>query len=519
MKRALVLGLVGVGPLLIGGCAAVRPVDPLPLVPTPPIYRSDVPTPAPRPASSGDRLLPADPGPPGSTASTDPAPPEGAPEAPSPSARPLPAPNRFRAEPWWTAFADPALDSVMNEAMHHNYNLRDVRTLIYENDLAPDIPRGPLWPLRINAPVTLQHVNGATPPGFGDPGYTSDYSDLSIGLQASYRLDVFGQLDMQRRSIEDLVHEQAESTEANAQNLAEQVAQLWFEVLEQRALLDLLTRQTDYGENLLTMVKARFEQHLTPRLVVLQQEQLLLAIRAQVPLSVAAIALLNSRLSVLLGRTPNPNVDIVPLDRQLPELPPAPPVGTPADLVRTVPEVKFAQIRATEAEHQKSLNLSGWLPEVELFAGGSSETYNFDQTFFTAAAGVRLIYPVFDGGQRITRDRQVNLTVARRIRLYQLAVDTAVQHVQDALVQEKKQAENVRTLQTQVELGRSVLQEARALFEQGGADFLPVLQALNELVAVERASLSARRLLLSYRITLYHSLGGTWSRAVTKYYD
>ena len=104
----------------------------------------------------------------------------------------------------------------------------------------------------------------------------------------------------------------------------------------------------------------------------------------------------------------------------------------------------------------------------------------------------------------------------RRSVQYDLAFKSAVQRVQEALVQEHKQADHLRTLHTQVELGRRVLVEARQLFEQGLSDYLPVLAALANVSNLERASLQAQRLLLSYRVQLYHAIGGTWSKAATK---
>ncbi len=95
-------------------------------------------------------------------------------------------------------------------------------------------------------------------------------------------------------------------------------------------------------------------------------------------------------------------------------------------------------------------------------------------------------------------------------------MNTAIQKVQDALVQERKQADNLTMIRAEVELGRRVLTEARQLFERGLSDYLPVLNALTNVISLERSSLQAQRLLLMYRIQLYHALGGTWSRAATK---
>jgi outer membrane protein TolC len=133
-----------------------------------------------------------------------------------------------------------------------------------------------------------------------------------------------------------------------------------------------------------------------------------------------------------------------------------------------------------------------------------------------SVAGVRLTWPIFDGGRRITEAQQLGLTLKRRKWQYELALKSAVGRVQDALLQEQNQAESLRSLRAQVELGRRLLEEARRLFEQGQSDYLPVLTALDNLTALERAGLRAHRLLLSYRVQLYRALGGTWSYDVTK---
>jgi outer membrane protein, multidrug efflux system len=370
--------------------------------------------------------------------------------------------------------------------------------------------------LQIGIPGTVQRSTITGPPAGGSSPYDTTSYEADLGLAATYQVDVFGQLDVTRRTFEDLVEQQRQNTEVYAQILAEQVAQAWFAILEQRALRALVETQVRYNQDLLGIVKARFEQHLVPRLAVLQQEQLLLSTQAQVPLIHAQLALLNSKLSALMGRRPNPNADLVPLDRRLPDLPPAPTVGTPSDLIRNSPELRVAQAKVAEAEHLKSQNLASWLPTINVFGNVGKQSYNFTPSFTTSAVGVHLVWPIFDGGQRITKANQLELTIQRRNWQYQNAFNTAIQLVQDSLIQEQKQADNLRTLRSQVDLGRRVLVEARLLFEQGLSDYLPVLTALTALSNLERASLQAQRLLLSYRVQLYHALGGTWSNAATK---
>ena len=418
---------------------------------------------------------------------------------------------------WWNAFADPALDTVIQEALRNNYFLRDVRTLIYENLLDPSVPQGWWWPLQIGipptTPATLQHfvttVAGTKPTPL-------TYDAGNIDLTASYQLDVWGNLDVRRKVGVNFSEQQRQSTEINAQNIAEQVAQLWFDILVERALKELTEGEVQYNEELFGLVKARFEQHLTPRLAVLQQEQQLLNLRSQVPLIAARIAMLNSQLTGLLGRLPSPHDDLVPADRQLPDLPQEPALGTPGDLADNAPEMRFAKLRVTEIEHRINQNLSSWLPVIELLGSAGVAGYGTGETFREGLVGVRLTWPLFDGGRRITEAQQLDLTLKRRRWQYELAIKTQVGRVQDALLQEKSQAESLRSLRGQIELGRRLLEEARRLFEQGQSDYLPVLNALSSLAALERNGLQAQRLLLAYRVQLYRALGGTWSHDVTR---
>jgi len=442
---------------------------------------------------------------------------------------PLLAKANLPQEPWWTAFGDRALDGLIQEALDRNWVLRDLRGLYHENMLDRALPNGPLWPLQIGVPAVIQRNRRGAPAALGGPAYFVANNEANINLSATYELDLFGQTDSLKKVLTDAAEIQAHFGEAGAQGIAVQVAQTWFDTLAQRALLEVLERRVRLNEDLQRLVNGRFELHLTSRLAALQQEQQLLSTRAQVPLVKARLALLGSQLTSLLARPPNPNPDLVPQDRELPDLPPPPLEGVPADLVKTNAEVRLAQLRVAEAHHRVSQNRASWLPTVTVFANAGLQAFdlqdpvNFEgaapNSFQTWGFGLRLTWPIFDGGQRLTEARQLTMTVKRRNMLYEQAFLEAVRRVQDAQIQEAKQADNVKALQAQVVLGKRVLVEARQLYEQGSSDYLSVLTALSNLADLENTLILARRILLSYRIELYRALGGTWSRAVVEVVD
>lgn len=446
---------------------------------------------------------------------------EAAPPATSATAEPLTS-----GTVWWSAFADPALDAAIQEGFRNNHIVRDVRGLIYENMVDPVVPQGTWWwPLQIGiAPAGVRHVVTNIAPT-GIPSIS--YGVANLNLSASYQIDVWGGIDAQRQAGLNFAEQQRQLTEARVQDLAVQISQVWFDILETRALRDLTLTQVAYNQELYELVKARFEQHLTSRLVVLQQEQQLLNLQSQLPLITTQLALLNSQLKGLLGRSPTAVDDVVPRERQLPDLPPAPGIGTPEDLEANTPELRLARLRVDEVHHRMRANRASWLPTVQVVGSiGASVFHDFrpvddaatgaePRRFRESTIGVSLTWTMFDG-RRVAETRQLPMTLHRREIQHELAMQTAVGRVQTAVIREDNQATSLRFLSAQVELGQRLLAEARRLFEQGQSDYLSVLTALANLTELERARLQAQRLLLNHRVELYRSLGGNWSYDVTK---
>jgi outer membrane protein, multidrug efflux system len=452
---------------------------------------------------------------------TDPSQPPSAPGGGIPSPQPpkegvpaQPAERVTKDAVWWSAFADPALDTAIQECFRNNLVLRDVRGLIYENQRDPTVPQGWWYPLQVGIinPAGLRHVIANVPP---DPATQIEFNIATADFGVAYQVDLFGTLRAQRSAGLNFAEQQRQLTEGRAQDLALRITQIWFDILEARALRDLTLRQIDYNKELLRLLRARFEQHLTPRVVVLQQEQLLMNLESQVPLISTRNALLNSELKSLLGRVPSPADDVVPLERQLPDLPPPPKLGTPGDLNVNTPEMRLAELRVAEVGHRINANRASWLPTIQLVGSvGAAKVGLSEPVLGQSVVGVNLTWALFDG-RRFTEHLQLPMQLHRREIQYQLALRTAIGRVQDAVVQEANEATSLRSLRAQAQLGQQLLDEARRLFEQGQSDYLTVLAALTNLVGLERASLQAQRLLLNHRVEVYRSLGGTWSRDVT----
>ncbi len=95
-------------------------------------------------------------------------------------------------------------------------------------------------------------------------------------------------------------------------------------------------------------------------------------------------------------------------------------------------------------------------------------------------------------------------------RLYEFGqtILTAFREVEDALIQEKKQLQRIRSLEEQVRLAKETYERLKYEYFNGAGDYIDVLAALTDEQRLRRDLLSARLALLEFRIALYRALAG-----------
>jgi outer membrane protein, multidrug efflux system len=306
--------------------------------------------------------------------------------------------------------------------------------------------------------------------------------------------------------------------EAIAVSLVAEVTETWFELLSQRAQRELLERQIEINETFLELIQLRFRQGLASSLDIYQQRQQVVATRAQLPLVDAAIELLHHRLAVLVGDAPQTGAGPDAGRRALPELPPMPGTGVPADLLDRRPDVRAARLRAEAADHRVAVAVADRLPSLSLTGSLSTQSNTIGDLFRTplwSLAG-NLLGPLFDGGRRAAEVDRNRAVVDERLMSYGQALLVAMLEVDGALAQERQQILYITELEEQRELAEDTLRTARDRYREGLSDFLPVLTALQSLQRVELTLIQARRQALSFRVQLCRALGGSWPARIAR---
>jgi multidrug efflux system outer membrane protein len=419
-------------------------------------------------------------------------------------------------ERWWTAFEDPALDALVAQALADNLDIAQAWARLEQATALARQAAAGQWPeIAIETGYSKSQSNFSGGERLGTFSVTTERIPLTLG--AAYEVDVWKRIASLKRGAVLDMEATREDVASVAMTLTAQVAEAWFSLVEQGAQAKLLEQQQTTGRTFLELTRLRFSQGLASALDVYQQRQQLAATRAEVPLVEAGREVFRHQLAVLVGDPPRA---FEPPERDaLPPLPPLPPTGLPSELLTRRPDVRSAHLRLAAADHRVAAAVADRLPALRIGGetGYESRDYAeiqnlFDNWIWSVFANIT--WPVFDGGRRKAEVDRNKAIVKEALGAYGQVMLRALQEVEDALIQERKQAEFLVELARQVELARDTLREARMRYANGLSDYLPVLAALESLQRVERSRILAERQLLSFRVQLYRALGGTWTLAL-----
>jgi len=408
---------------------------------------------------------------------------------------------------WWRSFGDGQLNRAEERALDANFTLEAAWQRLRQAQAVVDRQRSGLFP-DVEALLEGELSRGGGSQNFAGIQIGGGGREVQAGLAASYEIDLWGRIQSQVEAERRRAAASLADYRAAALTLSAEVARSWFALLEAWAQRDLIERQVETNEKVLKQLRVRLAEGQGRAVDVLRQEQLVGATREQKTLVEADIAVLENRLAVLQGVAPRGGVSAT--RQSLPEPPPLPRTGVPAELVARRPDVMAALFRVEAADADLAAAISDRFPRLDLTGflssrGGDGDEL-FDEWLRTVAAGV--VAPVIDGGERAAEVRRQEALRAEALAGYRQAVLEAIGEVEDALVQEAKQGERIGELEQQLELAQRSQQQLLLEYLNGVSNYIDVLAALTEEQQLQRDLLTARRTRLEFRVGLYRALAG-----------
>ena len=292
--------------------------------------------------------------------------------------------------------------------------------------------------------------------------------------------------------------------------LSAQVTELWLGIMASRAGKTLLEAQLKNNKTYLELLEMRFRASLASALDLDEQQQIVAQVEAQIPLVEAEELALQQQLAVLLGKPPAASLEIHA--SALPEVPPLPETGLPADVLLKRPDVRAGLAQLQAADYHVAVARADRLPAISLSGGTGYQTGKHDDLFrdWYQTLAASLVLPIIDGGRRRAEVDRTRAVVEERLAQYRESVLEAMREVEEALVRGHKHREYIAGQEKELHYARQAVKEAQARYAKGQSDYLRVIASLTNQQRLERALILSRREMLGFRVDLYRALGGTW---------
>src|ERR1700738_4411394 len=417
-------------------------------------------------------------------------------------------------EQYWTRFSDPVLNSLVDDAVAHNTDLRTAAANLQASRAVRRLAGFDLFPTAtLKGGYTHNLYSVQQLPGV-DERYR-EFDSAQGAFEGLWELDLFGRV---RRNVEaaraDVGVSVANLQDARVSVIAE-VARNYVVLRGLQDQLALTHRNADNQLSSFKLTRVRREAGRGNQLDTARAEAQWQTTLASIPTLEAAIATTTYRLSVLTGRQPTALGERLSPQAPMPDLPPLNAIGTPEQLLRRRPDVRVAERRLAAATARIGVAMGDLFPKVTIVGDVGYQAPTFgdfgkrNAEFFSV--GPSISWAAFDLGRVRARISSAKAQTDAALAGYEGAVLNALEDTEGTMITYGRSQSRRAALQVAAAASDKAADLARKRFEGGLIDFLEVLDA-------ERTALSAELLLSQSRtdaatslVAVYKALGAGWA--------
>jgi outer membrane protein, multidrug efflux system len=405
---------------------------------------------------------------------------------------------------WWRGFRSKELTDLIEEALTSNLDIAAAVARIVQADAQARIAGATLLPaIDFSGEASRSQAPGGTP-----------RNSVTAMLSASYEIDFWGKNRALLRAADETAVASRFDREVVALATVATLANVYFEVLSSQDRLRVARNNLAAATRVFNLIKQRFDVGTASQLDVAQQESVVNAQRAVIPLLIQTLRQDMATLAVLIGRPPE-RVTIRGGGMSQIALPPVTP-GLPSDLLGQRPDIREAEAQLAAANANVEAARAAFFPTISLTADGGYQSNALrtllrpESAFFNLAAN--LAQPIFDGGRLLG---QLDLQKGRQdelLQLYRKAVVNGFADVDRALIAVQQTAERERLQREVVNSSRRAFEIAETRLREGTVDLVTVLNTQLTLFVAEDNRIQARLARLQAVVALFQALGGGWPK-------
>lgn len=415
---------------------------------------------------------------------------------------------------WWTAFGDPQLEGLIDQALVSAPDAKTAAARLREaratraSNLSSFLPQGNATGSGRRTKTEQLSGTVVNIPGVSTRGTSEAYS---ADFDVSWEVDLFGRFFAARRAANaDLAAARFNAEGARA-SLAANIADSYFEARGlaiqladaqesariQRSLYDLATRRAQLG-----LAASSDTDRIAGDLA--QSDAQAAALEAQ--LQAARRTLL-----VLVGRGIDP-IASLPTPANVGTAPPVPAI-VPGELLLRRPDVREAQARMTAAAGVLTYDKLAFFPTLKFTPGlgwSKVDQPNYSSTSQSWTLGGAITQPILDIPRLMAELKAQDARTEQAVIAYEKTVQTAFGESENALVQLAADRRRVALLQDGEARAARAYEASRVAYAQGLNDLSTTLSAEQSWRATRAQYTAAQVQALRRTVQTYKALGGGW---------
>jgi outer membrane protein, multidrug efflux system len=412
------------------------------------------------------------------------------------------------AAAWWQVFHDPVLDRLMALGLANNLDLQQAHARILQARAQRLGTQAALWPDLTASAGGDRNKSPLLPTG-------TPLNSFTAALNASWTIDLFGQLRNQERAATATLQAAHFDRDATKVTLAAQIATDYLQYRLFRLQYAISTRSAESQAEVVRITRLRFEQGAASRLDLEQVVSQLALTRAAVPQAFEQADSARNALILLLATTPQAIAEELPVaigdNPQLPSGDPLEVLRTPAQIIEQRPDIRAAEFRLVSAAANLKASLAQRYPQLTLGGMFGSAATEVSQLMTPGSKAYNynfaLTLPIFDFG-RIRAS--IDLADAQQLEAYlsyEQTVRGALQATQTAIVMYAQGVLRKQQMDTALESARTASLLARRQYQAGALALLNVLIAEQAEYNTELSWSDAAAAVSQRLITLYQTMG------------
>jgi len=404
---------------------------------------------------------------------------------------------------WIKSFNDPTLIKLVQEAQVNNKNLQAS---------AASVERARALAVQAGAALMPAVDLAAGGNRSGSPSSSVSTSNLNLGLQLSWELDVWGRIRAGAQGAAASAQAIFADYRYAQHSLAAATIKAYLVAIEATLQTNVARERLTALEETLRITEVRYKNGLASAQDLALTRSDLATAREQLATVESSQRDAVRALEILLGRYPSAELAV---RASLPDVPPAPPAGIPSELLERRPDLVAAERRVAAAFNAVAQAKAAQLPRLSLTSsiGGASNSLSNILTSENVIwqLGTNLLAPIFDGGRLRAQVEVATAEQKQSLAAYAQAALTAFSEVETSLDQGVVLHTRETELQEAMEQASKAYRIAKLRYKEGETDLLDVLTIQQRVIGAKSNLTSVRRFLLEQRVNLNLALGGSWT--------